>query len=306
MRSPALAITLSLILLIVVWQLINFWQLTRWQQALLTQVNTVELKDKNQNKKTPKSITDKTPEAAQKTPPKIHKKNVKPLSLAQVELPAVPHSSKNDMPVQIQQKETVKLPKQKTKAVQTKPIEKIKQRKNNNNNNNKAQSVSSMYQQLTSNNAIDIEIAWPKNNIERQNTFTFLYQCLGMKFGVLNGQQTNQPKVTLAKQPYTNVIKSNTDNQISDWLRIAQGQLAHQEQEWLQKYELSGTPVRLFPKAIDWQLATLLTQQLGNAPLTSFRARYKYSNNRLMLTNIKLNQVLLTNNWVLITSQCLI
>ena len=316
-RSPILAITLSLIMLLVAWQLINFWQFTRWQQTLLKKVAVVEVPKVEVEGKSKLKETKALPN------------KVKPLSLVQIDLPdlpalaplpALPILQKNSSPVFPEEKapknKLINSPaKQQASSIQKIAIQTstakttLKQKKNKKEPNTK--NVAEMYQQLTSNNSIDIEIAWPNNNIERQNTFSFLYQCLGMKFGVLNGQQTNQPKVTLAKQPYKNQKNKNnsststaSSSQVSDWLRIAQGQLANQERDWLKKYNLSGTPVRLFPKAIDWQLAHLLTQQLNNVPLTSFRARYKYGNNSLMLTNIKLNGKLLVNNWTLITNKC--
>jgi len=158
--------------------------------------------------------------------------------------------------------------------------------------------VSAMYQQLISNDSINIEIAWPDNSTEREKLFSYLYQCIGMKFGVLSHQ-----KVTLIKNNYQHIADVHS-NQPSEWLRIAQGQLARQEHHWLQQYYLSGIPVRLFPKTVDWQLARLLTSHLKKEPLRSLRARYMGLGDRLILTNISVNGQLLTNNWTLITKKC--
>ena len=282
-NSAILSAALSLILILVAWQLSNFWQLNRWQQALLEQLTIVEQK----NIASKKVKTDVVLEQA----PKMTTNTRKSLSLVQVDLPAIPLAEKL-MTTKPHKKDEVqaKPKKQSNLAMSGK-------------NKPKRQNVSVMYQQLISDKSISIEIAWPNDGTDRQNTFSFLYQCLGMKFGVLNWKKGNEAKVTLAKNPHQS-LAANNGNQVSDWLRIAQGQLARQEQDWLKQYSLSGTPVRLFPKAVDWQLARLLTKQLNNTPLTSFRARYKYDNKQFMLTNIQLNGQLLANNWTLIVSKC--
>jgi hypothetical protein len=177
----------------------------------------------------------------------------------------------------------------------------IKQQTPSTNQFNKAtmKDVSSIYQQLISDNSIDIELAWPNQKTERKDIFNFLYQCVGMRFGVLNNQ-----KVFLAEtnSPPTNPHKKQ---QSSQWLRIAQGQLTNQERHWLQQYNLAGTPVRLFPKVVDWQLSILINKQLNSEPLKSVRAHYKYNNRRLMLTNITLNDRRIDNDWQLIEKECL-
>ncbi len=160
-------------------------------------------------------------------------------------------------------------------------------------------SVSNIYQQLISDDSIDIELAWPNQKAARKDIFSFLYQCVGMRFGVLNNQ-----KVFLANTAY-HQSNAHKKQQTSQWLRIAQGQLTNQERHWLQQYNLAGTPVRLFPKVVDWQLSTLINKQLNGEPLRSVRAHYKYNNRRLMLTNISLNGRQVDKDWQLIEKQCL-
>jgi len=293
-NSRIMSLTFAVILLLVIWQVINFWQVTRWQQTLLAKLTVTE----------PQKINKTKAEDLAEARPPVNNNKVKPLSLVQIDLPTLPVVSTPISTLSLtselkQGKQEKKYPNQKKEH--SNPPQPVK-------HNKQIKSVAAMYETLISNNAIDIEIAWPNDTADRQNTFSFLYQCIGMKFGVLNwqnenGQQTNKQKVILAKNPYISVTEQN-NGQVSDWLRIAQGQLATQERRWLKQYSLSGTAVRLFPKKLDWQLAHLLTQQLNTIPLTSFRARYKYINNSLMLTNIQLNGLLLSNNWTLITSKC--
>lgn len=308
-----LSLALSVILLIVTWQLISYWQLNQWQQAVIEKIAEDKKHQKAQPKQTPTKLAN------------IENKPQEDLALLEIDLPSLAkvtsplpdkqqkqsittktryvkdkHAKAITSPSQVQLTDQHK-PKRAVKAT-------VKQTAEPNKVTKATKSVAAMYQQLISDDSIDIEIAWPENSRERQDTFTFLYQCIGMKFGVLHwqqsSQQVSQQKVTLAKNPYLQVSMDNNRQQVSDWLRIAQGQLAKQEQYWLQKYALSGTPVRLFPKALDWQLASLLTQQLNNTALTSFRARYQHRDDRFMLTNISINGRLLTSDWTLLTSNC--
>lgn len=274
-------IALALITLIIYW-LISIWNINIWQQVLLEK--TMESQPlKELNKKLKQTINN--PGRA--------------LVFSKVDLPALPKKAinsikKNGEPPQPSIKSTKQpLPKKQQKLPNKKsdiqPNEAVRK-----------DSTSVIYQQLISDNSISIELAWPNEPSARQGLFTFLYQCIGMKFGVLNNQ-----KVTLAKTFYQNV-NANDKQQPSEWLRIAQGQLASQEHLWLQQYRLSGTPVRLFPKVVDWQLAKLINIQLNGKPLKSLRAFYKYDHQRLTLNGIRLNGQLLSENWILTENKCAI
>jgi len=304
--APALKLIISrivsiisvFILLFVIWQLVKYWQINHWQKTILNSLAT-EIKA---NKTPTEQIHNKKINRA--------KSSLNDLSLMQVELPDVPQHSV--MPSTLQKKaDTIAS----TKVTKNKEIKELKAREVKPVRLHKSkQSVSAMYKQLTSDDSIDIEIAWPKNRHDRQDTFTYLYQCIGMRFGVLNGLTSAKKKVTLVNnyeqynvhnnpRDIKNAMANNAQ-QVSDWLRIAQGQLANQEHHWMQKYTLTGTPVRLFPKTVDWQLAHLLTLQLKSANLTSFRARYQRSGDHLLLTNISVNGRLLPHDWTLISKKC--
>jgi hypothetical protein len=152
-------------------------------------------------------------------------------------------------------------------------------------------STANMYQKLVTDNSINVEIAWPHNSTDREKLFNYLYQCAGMKFGVLQ-----QQRVTLVKdyhhQPH------------SEWLRVAQGKLAKREYKWMRQYQLSGTAVRLFPKKIDWQLANIIAQQLNGKTLNSFRANYRLNHHSLQLENVYLNDEKNDANWLLMQTPC--
>ncbi|MCJ8293947.1 MAG: hypothetical protein MJK15_06025 [Colwellia sp.] len=280
-------IVLSITTVIVLW-LINIWNINLWQQVLL------EKKANNIMVHPPSKTLEKN---AQKKPLVFTTINLPELPKPAIELVKNIASNSNSSAIKSKQlppkeqqnraniQPSKRSDKQPINAV-TKLVVKITAK----------ESTSAIYQQLIADSAINIELAWPNKISARQSLFTFLYQCIGMKFGVLNNQ-----KVTLVKTFYQH---SSDEQQPSEWLRIAQGQLASQERLWLQQSHLSGTPVRLFPKAVDWQLAKLINKQLNGKPLKNLRAHYNYANHALMLNNIRLNGQLLTKNWLLIENKC--
>ncbi len=311
---------LSVFLVMAFW-LITTYNLNAWQQVLLEK--TIENAPSNTLNKNVKIKAALLPDQSIKS---ISNKG-KPLVLANVDLPELPKTAinltiKSEIPPKLSEQEAKYLLDKKQANLSGKPPNKLP-----NNLPNKSprktvsktlskvaqkpevqavtkavtkvvskESTSAIYQQLISDHAINIELAWSNESSARQRVFAFLYQCMGMKFGVLNNQ-----KVTLAKTSYQ---YSNNLGQSSEWLRIAQGQLSNQERLWLQQYNLTGTPVRLFPKVADWQLAKLITDQLNGQALKSLRAHYKYENQRLLLRDISLNGQRLNKSWLLIESEC--
>ena len=260
-------IVLSSIILSVYW-LISMWNINLWQQVLLEKTTNkaplVELQ------KIALQESDKTVKNADKS-----------LVFAKINLPEVPQTKTSQTSVP-----QTKVDKRQV-SQKHEPPKKVSQ-----------DSTAAIYQQLISDSSINIELAWPNESSARQGLFTFLYQCIGMKFGVLNNQ-----KVTLAKTFYQNG-NANDIHQPSEWLRLAQGELASQERLWLKQYHLSGTPVRLLPKVVDWQLAKLINNQLNGKSLKNLRAQYKYQHQRLLLTDIQLNNQRLSQNWTLIENKC--
>ena len=293
-------ISLSMITLIVFW-LISIWNINLWQQALLEKVTENKPSKKLERISQTKStfLNERLNERlAEKLAQAINNKE-KLLVFTSVDLsqlPALPPLSK--APIDLIKKNVSN---EKPRVIKSRQVSSKEQQKLPNKQPVKAatnKSISAIYQQLISDSSISIELAWPNETSARQGIFTFLYQCIGMKFGVLNNK-----KVTLAKTFYQN-INANDQQQPSEWLRIAQGQLASQERLWLQQFHLSGTPVRLFPKVVDWQLAKLINKQLNGEPLKSLRANYNYANKHLMLKNISLNGQSLSENWTLIENKC--
>lgn len=162
------------------------------------------------------------------------------------------------------------------------------------------QMIEQVYQKL-SDDAVDIQIAWPRHANTREATLEFMYQCVGVQFAVLSGNtftKINHTKINHTK------LNQSTSSDYSDWVRVAQGSLSKKEHNWLNAYALNGTPIRLFPRSIDWRLAQYLTSVLKGAPLTSFRANYQVTNRQLQLTHIHINKQQITDNWLLYKSMC--
>lgn len=323
-RTVKIMVVLTLIIIGVIitylW-LVNVWQVARFQQALLTNKRSEVIHKKTKPALKLVAINNTLPV-------------VDALTLEKIELPKAPAlktSSSKPVVVEVLTKQAAVL-KSKSTAIEEKKIatqsnitmpSKIKnqhkientaskpalkatpitnkrlaeQQRKHKINQLAKQKTNQIYTQLSSDQSLSIEIAWPNNAVKRETLFTYLYQCVGMKFGVLSNQ-----RVTLA--PQRNNFVANTQAQYSDWLRVAQGRLAQQEKNWLQQYNLVGTAVRLLPKSVDWQLAAFITQQLQNTPLKSLRANYKLAKTGLLLDNIYLNGKAIKNQWQLTQDSC--
>jgi hypothetical protein len=167
------------------------------------------------------------------------------------------------------------------------------------------QQVEQIYQKL-SDEAVDIQIAWPQNVNERHSALNFMYRCVGVQFAVLNGSTLTKFNHTKFNHTKFNHTKRNHSELIdySDWVRIAQGSLSNKEHNWLNAYALAGTPIRLFPRHIDWRLSQYLAKALKGLPLASLRAKYQVTNRRLELTHIYLNNQRITASWLLFHGKC--
>lgn len=151
------------------------------------------------------------------------------------------------------------------------------------------QSAKQIYEQLQGDNTLDVQIVLPATPAKQQQLLSYLYRCAGVQFAVLQQQQLSY----LSPQRYVPV---------SQWLRVANGPLSTQEQQWLGQQ--NGTPIRLFPQAIDQRLAQYIATNLGGSKLSSLRANYELTASGLVLTNIQLNAHKTHGTWLLHRSQC--
>ncbi|WP_340679902.1 hypothetical protein [Paraglaciecola sp.] len=160
----------------------------------------------------------------------------------------------------------------------------------------KLQSADEVYQQLQSDQSLDLQIALPANATQRNQLLNYLYQCAGMQFAILQKAQQGQ------QQQELNYLSPKRYVPVSQWLRVANGELSPQEQQWLTNQH--GTAIRIFPQAIDQRLSHYLASTLQGAKLSSLRASYHLTAAGLVLSNIQLNQQNLNSTWQLHNSQC--
>jgi hypothetical protein len=144
-------------------------------------------------------------------------------------------------------------------------------------------------QQLQTASGLDLQIALPQNIAQRERLLGYLYRCSGVQFAVLQQQQL----MYLSPKRYMPT---------SQWLRVVSGGLSSQEITWLGSYP--GQPVRLFPQAVDQRLARYIATALQGQTLRSLRAQYILTDSGLALSHIKLNQQVISSNWLLHQSQC--
>lgn len=249
------------LLLLILFQVVNIWWSYQWQQAIApspNQLTKLTIPVKKSPTVTVQSI------ALPQVP--------KPISMKKVLVP----ESKSDV-------FNSNLDKNKAKAVKPKLPD--------SNSKVPVASTEKMYNQLVGDKSLSIELVWPNHSLAREKMFSYLYQCVGMKFGILD--KTN-----------LTVLMGSSHALHSEWLRVAQGELSSREGRLLTQHSLSGIPVRLFPKKIDWQFAQLLAQHLAGRPLSSFRAKYSLKPQGLFIENITMNGQQIKGSWQLIAQQC--
>jgi hypothetical protein len=170
------------------------------------------------------------------------------------------------------------------------------------------QSADEVYQQLQNDQSLDLQIALPANATQRDQLLDYLYQCAGMQFAVLQPAQRTQPaqEAQNAQQPQQQLryLSPKRYVPLSQWLRVANGALSSEEQQWLAKQ--SGTAIRIFPQAIDQRLSHYLATSLQGKKLSSLRASYSLNATGLILNNIQLNKQNINSTWQLHNSQCAI
>lgn len=265
-----------ILLLFILFQLVSIWWSTKWQKTLVpshTQLTTQVTPAKKLPSVSVQSIVlPQVPKGTIAESSQAIETIPKPISPKKV----LTHKLKGDVSKNTQNNTTTKTPKQKLSDDDSKTS---------------VASTEAMYNKLVANKLLNIELAWPNNSLAREKLFSYLYQCVGMKFAVLD-----KTKLT--------VLMGSSHALHSEWLRVAQGELSSRERRLLTQHLLSGIPVRLFPKKIDWQFAHLLAQHLAGRNLTSFRAKYSLKPQGLFIDNIKVNGQLIKDSWHLVAQQC--
>ncbi|MFT6269511.1 MAG: hypothetical protein ACJAVV_002337 [Alphaproteobacteria bacterium] len=153
------------------------------------------------------------------------------------------------------------------------------------------QNKQQIYEKLSTDTLLDIQLALPANRHERERLLDYLYQCAGAELALLNGQEITY----LSPKQYS---------QKSKWLRLVQGQMSNKEQAWARRVNHSGQHVRLFPQAIDMNLSQHISSTLGISKLQSLRGQYSLRGNALVLGSLSLNQKKLPGEWPLFKRVC--
>jgi hypothetical protein len=242
----------------------------------------------------PQPLTDIKPEVVKQ--PQI--------AIAKVNLPSLPKRSENSVSgsasTKMSHSPPAPLAKQMTKANTTyakknndagQGHSEIAQNQQSTHEIEQTSTASSVYEQLTQDTSLELELVWPNNGNEREQLFSHFYQCVGAQFAVLEREQLTY----LSPKRY---------NQPSQWLRIAHGQLSQQEQRWLANSKVSGTPVRLVPQDVDFALSQHIANALKNSELKSLRGEYQLTNGILILTNIRLNGKPMDGEWAIHRGTC--
>lgn len=153
-------------------------------------------------------------------------------------------------------------------------------------NDDSAWDTQSLMSELSS---AQMRIAMPSIEREKRQLFHFLYQCVGIGLGAIEEQDGNYSLMPLINFP----------NHPSKVLRRISGQMSEQEQTLQQVYARHQALVRIYPSAMDVRLAQHLSKHLHEQKLVSFSGEYKLEQNRLLLTNIYINQDFVPQTWLL-------
>ncbi|MBU3020515.1 hypothetical protein [Aestuariibacter sp. A3R04] len=145
-----------------------------------------------------------------------------------------------------------------------------------------------VYKQLSEDEALNIQLAWPGDRKERETVLNYLYQCVGAEFAIFDGQALTY----LSPEQY---------KATSSWLRVAQGELSQQEQQWRNHNTQPGTLVRIVPEQVDINLSSHIASTLTRTKTTlhALRGRYALRQNKLYLVNITVNNAPVAGDWLL-------
>ncbi|MDT0581208.1 hypothetical protein [Brumicola blandensis] len=157
---------------------------------------------------------------------------------------------------------------------------------------------------LTTLNELDakaIQFYFPQNDRKRNEIVQHMYRCEGLVFGAVDKETQSQ----------LTILSNQQDGQAprSELLRVVNQNLSKHERQLLSLYAAHDTPVRVFPYALDFTLASLIANELinhhGAAELQQFGATYVLVNKQLRLRNIKVNGRVLDTSWLLSAKPCL-
>lgn len=145
-----------------------------------------------------------------------------------------------------------------------------------------------VYKQLSEDESLNIQLAWPGDRQERETVLAYLYQCVGAEFAVYDGQALTY-------------LSPEQHRATSSWLRVAQGELSRQEKLWRINKAMPGTLVRIVPEQMDINLSSHIASTLTHSQQTlqALRGRYALRHNKLYLIDVIVNDVPVKGDWIL-------
>ncbi len=158
--------------------------------------------------------------------------------------------------------------------------------------------VNTIIKQLTALNSQHIQFLLPATHSAKKTFLNHMYRCEHMQFGAL----TNKPPFKLTLLSDTKAMADRF--RASELLRVAHDYLNNYEQSLLTLYGQGKRPVRIFPARLDANLAAHIAKALGNSKLQSLSARYFLQGKQVGLTNVVLNEQVISENWLISSNGC--
>ena len=142
-----------------------------------------------------------------------------------------------------------------------------------------------------------IELVWPKGKAQRGRLYGYLYECRGMRLGVLY-----QGRVELLEP----ASELGAELNLGGVARLVSGALSPREQAMYSQSQHPGQPVRLFPAVFDQRVLRALRRALGSefGRAKTLRAGYGFQNGRLSLSDIRLDGKQIAGVVVQLGSEC--
>lgn len=145
-----------------------------------------------------------------------------------------------------------------------------------------------------------VQFYFPKNPRKARAILEYMYQCEGVAFATVDRETRTQLTILSSTQ-------ENSEDR-SQLLRVVNQDLSKHEQQLLTLYAAKDVPVRVFPFSFDYNLASLIANELAQhhdaVGLKQFHAEYKLSSGQLRLTNIRVNGRNLDQSWLLSVRAC--
>lgn len=123
-----------------------------------------------------------------------------------------------------------------------------------------------------------IELLWPNSPLAREQLYSYLHRCRGMRFGILRHQRVQ-------------ILEDTRNIDLGTVARLVQGPLTSQEQTLMNRSKATGQPIRLFPTPFNQQVLGAFNKALGTrlSSAQHLSARYYLIGAHLQLVDVRLD-----------------